>query len=129
MDKNSFGMHLILDCYKCNPQKLNDPVFLRGMLDTVVKEIGMNKISKPLVLRYGGNDKKDGGGCSGFVIVAESHVSFHSFPFNKGFMTIDIYSCKEFDCTKAIHVLARELEAKNWHPVILERGLAFKDYE
>lgn len=127
MNRNSFGMHLILDCYKCNPQKLNNPGFLRNLLDYIVEEIKMKKISEPLVLRYGGNDKKDEGGYSGFVIVAESHVSFHSFPFNKGFMTIDIYSCKEFDTSKATKIITKELEAEQWHPIILERGLAFQD--
>lgn len=41
----------------------------------------------------GEKNSKDPGGLSGFVMIAESHISFHTFP-NRGFVTIDVYTCK-----------------------------------
>jgi len=38
----------------------------------------------------------DNGGVSGFVIIAESHISIHTFP-DAGLLTADVYSCKPFD--------------------------------
>jgi len=37
--------------------------------------------------------KKDPGGWSGFVIIAESHISIHTFPARR-FVSIDVYTCK-----------------------------------
>ena len=50
---------------------------------------------------FHGKNKKDGGGLSGFVIVAESHISFHTFP-NRGFVSIDVYSCQDDMDTDAL---------------------------
>lgn len=51
--------------------------------------LDMKKIITPYVIRFDGNDKKDAGGYSGFVMIAESHISIHTFP-EKRFVTIDV---------------------------------------
>ena len=40
-----------------------------------------------------GNDKKDPGGFSGFVMIIESHISIHTFPA-RGFVSADVYTCQ-----------------------------------
>jgi S-adenosylmethionine decarboxylase len=47
------------------------------------------------------NGKKDPGGWSGFVMIQESHISIHTF-IKRRFVTIDVYSCKNFDVQFAI---------------------------
>ena len=36
---------------------------------------------------------KDPGGVSGFVMIAESHISIHTFPL-RGFISADVYTCQ-----------------------------------
>ena len=55
--------------------------------------MGMHTICDPVVVEVGGNCVKDPGGLSGFVMIAESHISFHTFPA-RGFVTIDLYTCQ-----------------------------------
>ena len=45
-------------------------------------------------------------GYSTFVMIAESHVSLHTFPEGQ-FLTFDCYSCRDFDHRPALEVLDR----------------------
>ena len=53
----------------------------------------MTKLSVPEVYFAPGNDLKDPGGWSGFVVIEESHISIHTFPA-RGFVSADVYTCK-----------------------------------
>lgn len=88
-----FGVHLMLDGYGASPALLADADRLRGLLDRLPREMGMHPISAPLVVAVGPKNRKDPGGLSGFVMIAESHLSFHTFP-SRGFVTIDVYTCQ-----------------------------------
>lgn len=89
-----FGVHYMLDGYGANPEKLNDKEALLEILNTLPKKVGMYPICEPVVAEVGPNNKKDPGGISGFVMIAESHVSIHTFP-NRAFVTIDVYTCND----------------------------------
>lgn len=89
----TFGLHLMLDGYGADPALLADPARLRGLLDALPGELGMHPISTPQVVAVGPKNRKDPGGLSGFVMIAESHLSFHTFPA-RGFVTIDVYTCQ-----------------------------------
>lgn len=69
--------------------RLNDAVALRRMLEEVPASLGMHAISEPVVVEVGPKNRKDPGGLSGFTLIAESHISFHTFP-ERGFVTIDV---------------------------------------
>ncbi len=88
-----FGVHYMLDGYGANPDLLRDRAKLEQILNYVPKEMGMYAICDPVVAEVGPNNKKDPGGLSGFVMIAESHISFHTFPA-RGFVTIDLYTCQ-----------------------------------
>jgi S-adenosylmethionine decarboxylase len=88
-----FGTHYILDGYGANPEILKDKAFLKKMLTSLVAEMHMHTITDPVVVEVGEKNTKDPGGVSGFVMIAESHISFHTFP-KRGFVTIDVYTCQ-----------------------------------
>ena len=73
---------------------------LRDWLKNYPSKIGMTRISPPYVLRYVGAKPEDWG-ISGFVFIAESHISIHTF-VESNYVNIDIFSCKDFDADKAI---------------------------
>jgi S-adenosylmethionine decarboxylase len=50
-------------------------------------------------------------GYSSFVMIAESHISIHTFP-EFGYFSFDCYSCKKFDHGKVIDALADFFETE-----------------
>ena len=96
-----FGPHLTLDGYGCNREKLEDLDLIYSILDEFPSYIGMTKIMPPYVFRYTGLKPEDWG-VSGFVLIAESHISIHTFPC-KNYLSLDIFSCKNFDAEKAVN--------------------------
>ena len=73
--------------------------------------LDMHPISEPVIVSVGPNNRKDPGGLSGFVLIAESHISIHTFP-RRGFVTADVYSCQDdLDCARLEHAFATTLGA------------------
>ena len=88
-----FGEHLTIDGYGGEESRLNDPATVRLALNQLPAKIEMNPLSEPQVVFAPGNGQKDPGGWSGYVIIEEGHISIHTFP-KRGFVNIDVYSCK-----------------------------------
>lgn len=82
----------MIDGYGGDYEKLNDEKLVLRCLEELPGKLGMTKLAKPEVYFAPGNGKKDPGGWSGFVVIAESHISIHTFPA-KGFVSIDAYTC------------------------------------
>ncbi len=116
-------MHLIVDGFGADPEKLQDLEFLFDLLDHYPSQIGMTKIMPPYVFRYHGVNPQDWG-ISGFVLIAESHISIHTFP-EKGYINIDVFSCKEFDAELAIDHMKRQFGITEVESRVLERGLEY----
>lgn len=120
-------MHLVIDGYAGDVDKMWDLELVRDFLTSYPDNLGMTRITEPKVLEYNGPKVEDGG-VSGFVIIAESHISIHTFPY-RNYVNIDIFSCKSFDREQALRDV-RELfgfqEIKTW---LLDRGLEWLDGE
>jgi S-adenosylmethionine decarboxylase len=93
-------MHLIVDGYSNSKDILQDEKFLSDWLESYPSKIGMTRISPPFVLSYIGGGSGDWG-ISGFVFIAESHISVHTF-VERNYINIDVFSCKDFNTDKAI---------------------------
>ena len=114
-------MHLVIDGHGCDYRQVSDPDHVHRFLDTFPDTIHMTKITPPNVYTYRGPTPEDWG-LSGFVIIAESHISVHTFP-DRDYINIDVFSCKEFDTELALNEVRRVFtmrELKSW---TLERGL------
>ena len=118
-------MHLIIDGYSSNPDILQDEVFLRQMLDSVPSMIGMTKISEPFVFKYIG-DKPEQWGISGFVFIAESHISFHTF-VERSYINIDTFSCRDFDIDHAIKHFQEILQLTKYKSYLVNRDWSAAD--
>ena len=114
-------MHLVIDGYGGDVEKMWDQQLVRDFLDQFPSKLAMTPITEPQVLKYTGDNVEDAG-VSGFVIIAESHISIHTFPYRE-YVNIDIFSCKSFDDQRAL-AEAKQLfdltDVKTW---ILDRGL------
>ena len=118
-------MHLIIDGFGGDASMMWDMERLRSFLSEYPTNLGMTKITEPEVLEYHGQHANDSG-ISGFVIIAESHISVHTFP-HRDYVNIDVFSCKSFDHEQAL-ADARSLfdlqQVKTW---LLDRGLEWQD--
>jgi S-adenosylmethionine decarboxylase len=109
-------MHLIIDGYGSNVEILKSEEFIYRLLDQYPAEIGMTKISSPVVVRYTGDDW----GISGFVMIAESHISIHTF-VERCYVNIDVFSCKDFDDEQAIKDLSERLQLTEKDTQLIDR--------
>lgn len=118
-----FGPHLILEAYGCPKAKLADLNLLSKVLDSYPEQLQMTKIMPPYVFTYHGVVPDDWG-VSGVVLIAESHISIHTFP-EKQFVTLDIFSCREFDVDEAIQFFCDNFEPTSYDQQVLMRGREF----
>lgn len=122
-----FGPHLIFDAYGCPLEKLNDMELCFDVLNELARLAGMKKLTEPYILKADSNETlggKDPGGFTGFLVIQESHISIHTFA-RRGFVTIDLYSCREFEIADAVEYLKKTFEPKEVDIVKLDRGLKY----
>ena len=78
------GLHIISEFFSCkNKEILKDRKEVKSIVDTSgLKAVGS------LFHQFEG-----GGGITGVVVLAESHVSVHTWPERDGFVNIDVFVC------------------------------------
>ena len=118
-----FGPHLMLDLYGCDLGKIKSVDVVSRWLDEMPDRIAMTKIMPPYVFKYSGLKPEDWG-VSGIVLIAESHISIHTFP-EKGYATIDLFTCKDFDTDSVAAMIVKEFGAKTYEKNVLNRGRHF----
>ena len=116
-------MHLILDGFDANRDIISNLEIIRGFLEKYPKAIGMTPISPPRVVEYHGK-RPDDWGVSGFILIAESHISIHTFP-EKRYLNVDIFSCKNFDDSLATSEVVSTFKIKKIDSKVLERGIEY----
>ena len=114
-------MHLLIDGYSGERARLQSEEVVRGLLEGWPSQIGMTRISEPFVLTYHSPQEEDWG-VSGFVLIAESHISIHTFPVRR-YVNIDLFSCKPFDFLSALRYAQEALGLTTLGWRLLERGL------
>ncbi len=79
------GTHCVLEMCSCPVERLNDEAFVRDTIEQAVKE-GLSTLLKL------NSHKFDPQGVTAFAILAESHISIHTWPEN-GYAAVDIFTC------------------------------------
>jgi S-adenosylmethionine decarboxylase len=118
-----FGPHLIFDGFGCPAARLSDLGRLYTLLDKLPEQIGMTKIMPPYVFRHGSGRGAEVG-LSGFVLIAESHISIHTFP-RRRFANVDVFSCEPFDVRIVLSALGDALSPGRAAWKLLDRGSEF----
>jgi S-adenosylmethionine decarboxylase len=120
-------MHLIVDGFGASREMLESEEMIFRFLDEYPSRINMTKVAPPQVFRYCGSKPEDWG-VTGVVIIAESHISIHTFP-DRCYVNIDIFSCKDFDPEQAIRDLKDIFEFDKLDTHLLNRGLEHTNIE
>jgi S-adenosylmethionine decarboxylase len=82
------GLHLIGDLYgcRCDYRHMVDRDAIEALCLRLVKEAGLTSVGS-LFHAFG-----DNGGVTGMVVLAESHLSLHTWP-EECYVTVDVYVC------------------------------------
>ena len=118
-------MHLVIDGFGGNTSKMWDEQLVRQFLTDYPESLAMTRITEPRVLVYEAPKPEDSG-VTGFVIIAESHISIHTFP-RKSYVNIDIFSCRAFDHDRALADVKRLFDLEDTQSWLLDRGLEWLD--
>ncbi|NBP25061.1 MAG: adenosylmethionine decarboxylase [Proteobacteria bacterium] len=113
----------MLDAYGCDRARLEDVGLVSSILEELPAAIDMTRIMPPYVFKYSG-EVPDDWGVSGVVLIAESHISIHTFP-EKGYISLDIFSCRDFDIDYATNYIVRKFKAERFEKQIVSRGREF----
>lgn len=120
-----FGVHLMFDGYGASPERLSNRDMLRNLLKDLPRALGMHAISEPCLVEVGPLNRKDPGGLSGFVMIAESHISFHTFPARR-FVSADVYTCQnDLDTERVKDMLSIAFWAESADVTVVPRGTRY----
>ena len=118
-------MHLAVDGYGGDLEKMWDEEAVRGFLRDYPSSLGMTRLCDPHVLTYNAPNDEDSG-VTGFVIIAESHISIHTFP-NRQYINVDVFSCKSFDNLRALEDVKDYFALDKVRTWVMDRGLEHLD--
>ena len=92
------GTHLLIDLW--GAENLTDPTHIDAALRDAALESGAT------ILHSHFHHFSPNGGVSGVVVLAESHISIHTWP-ERGFAAVDIFMCGACDPHRALPILRR----------------------
>ncbi len=125
-EEQVFGYHLMLDCYECDADILDDINKCYQYLDRLVDLIGVTRQSQPYVFRTP-DGFKGKEGLSGWVPLVESGISIHTLT-GTGFVSIDVYCCRKFDRDMIIDFTGHYFKTDKIEKNYILRGTDYHKY-
>lgn len=125
-NREYYGPHLLLDCYDGCYADLRNAHKIEVWLALLANLLKMKVISGPHVRTYWPAEARthDDWGISGFVMIAESHISIHTYP-DDCIALIDIFSCRDFDVDIAVNYTRDNFGFKDVNQTWIPRGERF----
>jgi S-adenosylmethionine decarboxylase len=108
------GTHLLIDFW--NASKLDDPGYIEKALRKAVDAAGATLLHIHL------HHFTPNGGVSGVAVLAESHISLHTWP-ERGFAAFDIFMCGACDPYKSMPALRAAFKPERVELQEEKRGL------
>lgn len=113
---HALGTHLLLELKSCNSKVLNDLKKVQEILVSAAREAKATIIETSF-------HKFSPFGISGVVVIAESHISIHSWP-EYGYAAIDIFTCGDvLKPEVAANYLIEKFQSKEPSIVEMKRGV------
>ena len=118
----ALGTHIVCELSGCDEQTLTDVDEIRAMM------VGAAKASRATIMEVAFH-RFEPQGVSGTVILAESHLSIHTWP-ERGYAAMDFYTCGDHtDPWLACDFAAKFLNAKSTLTTEFKRGIEKADGE
>lgn len=119
---NALGRHIVCEFSGCSPSVLSDVDGIHAMMVAAAH-------AAHATVRESAFHRFEPQGVSGTVILAESHLSIHTWP-EKGYAAMDFYTCGDHtDPWLACEYAARALGAKSVLTTEFKRGIEKSDGE
>jgi S-adenosylmethionine decarboxylase len=113
---NALGRHLLVELYDCDKEVLNNPEFLRKVMVDAAIDCGAVVLGDSF-------HRFSPQGVSGVVIIAESHLSIHTWP-EYGYAAVDVFTCgTSVRPEKAAEVLIAKLGSRHHSIMEIPRGV------
>ncbi len=117
---DALGRHLLLELRECNVAVLDDLVYLENALVSAAIESGATVIDKSF-------HQFAPQGVSGVVLIAESHLSLHTWP-EHAYAAVDIFTCgTTVKIEVAADALIRRLGSKDPSVLEVKRGMMVRE--
>ncbi len=107
------GKHVISEFY--DARNLYDPEPMEAVFRAAAKA------AKATVLDVNAHDFGDRAGFTGVALLAESHISIHTWP-EYGYAAIDIFMCGDAEPEKSLEVLRNYFEPQRHETRLIKRG-------
>lgn len=116
----TIGFHYVVEAAGCDEEILQDADRIRRIFLEAAKA-GSMEVKASYFFKFSPT------GVSGMVIVAESHISIHTWP-EKRYAAIDVYTCGETaDPEKAVDYILDAIKAEYAHVSEIKRGIEEDD--
>lgn len=113
---HALGTHLLVELRDCNPDILKDLNKVKDALVSAAKE------AKATIIDVSFHEFNPFG-ISGMVVIAESHLSIHTWP-EYGYAAVDIFTCGDIIKPEvAAQYLIQKFESKTPSIVEMKRGI------
>ncbi len=109
------GVHLLADLYGIAKEKLTQATVIETLLRQSATAAGAH------ILNSHFHSFGSGQGITGVVMLAESHISIHTWP-EFGFAAADIFMCGQAQPLRALEVIRQALQPTSCQVQNIERG-------
>lgn len=113
IEKSGIGMHVIADFWGAS--HLANTELIEAAMRTAIEKAGAKLLSLHL------HPFGDGAGVTGVALLAESHISIHTWP-ERGYAALDVFMCGSCNPAVAIEVLEHHLQPAKVSVRTLTRG-------
>jgi len=111
----ALGQHVLVELRDCNKTFLNDLKMTETFMVDAAKEARATIIGAHF-------HEFSPHGISGVVIIAESHLSIHTWP-EYGYAAVDVFTCGDvLQPSVAADYLVKKFESKNPSLIVVKRG-------
>ncbi len=113
----ALGRHLLIELFNCDRKLLNDVAYVEKVL-TRSAELAGATIVKTFFHTFNPH------GVSGVVVIAESHLTIHTWP-EYGYAAVDVFTCgDDVDPYVSYEYLREKFKAKSAYLMEVKRGLS-----
>ena len=108
------GKHLLIDLWGAS--RLDDIKYIKTTLENIVTECNATLLHIHL------HQFSENGGISGVALLAESHVSIHTWP-ERGYAALDVFMCGQVSPAAAVPVLRKAFQPTSLQVKNYKRGV------
>lgn len=114
MAMNALGRHFLVELWEA--KNLDQPQIVEDALNEAVRASGGTLLDTKIV-------PFPNGACSGVAIIAESHLSIHTWP-EFGYAAVDLFTCSsQMDAEAGFEIFKKYFEPGAIQVVEVKRGL------